>query len=137
MDAKSRAGASDAHDKVQIVDADDSCPALPIVEEGGQARAVIWPGIGARERSMHLIELAPGGRTIPMRHPMEAVYYVISGAARATDLSDDAVQEAVVGSMIFVEPDTRYVISADGEGASLVGGPCPPDPALYAGLADD
>ena len=28
---------------------------------------------------MHRIRLAPGARTIPQRHPMEAVYYVLSG----------------------------------------------------------
>lgn len=122
-------------DKVQIIDADDSCPLLPLVE-GGSARAVVWPGVGARERSMHLIELRGGGRTIEMSHPMEAVYYVLEGAVVAVDSSDGSRQDAIAGSMVFVQPGTPYVIAAEDGPARLVGGPCPPDPALYAHLAD-
>ncbi len=120
-------------DKVQVVDVDDSCPHLPLVE-GGTARAVIWPGTGARYRSMHLFELDPGGRTVEMRHPMEAVYYVIEGDAVAKDLRTGEQHRATMGGMIFVEPETPYVIRTDGNSTRLVGGPCPPDPSLYAGL---
>jgi quercetin dioxygenase-like cupin family protein len=122
------------NEAVQIVDADDTCPELPLVDGGGVARAVIWPGIGASLRSMHLVELEPGARTVPQRHPMEAVYYVIEGRAVAWDLADGASHRVGVGSMIFIEPETEYVISADGHRARFVGGPCPPDPDLYRHL---
>lgn len=119
--------------EVLVVDASaDGNPRLSIVEEGeGTAWAVIWPGMGATERSMHRISLASEGRTIPLRHPSEAVYYVISGAARVLDLADGSVQEIGPGSMVHVEAGTDYRFVADEAGAELVGGPCPPDPALY------
>lgn len=123
--------------QVQIIAADDSCPLLPLIDGEGTARAVIWPGVGATQRSMHLIELPPGGKTIRMQHPMEAVYYVLEGATIAADMSDSTRQEASTGAMIFVEPNTPYVISADGGPTRLVGGPCPPDETLYEGLIDD
>lgn len=122
-------------EKVQIVDMDSGCPELPLVE-GGTARAVIWPGIGAVYRSMHVLELEPHGRTIEMRHPMEAVYYVIAGDAVVSDPAAGESHTVTTGSMIFVEPDTSYVIAANGRAVRLVGGPCPPDPALYEGLMD-
>lgn len=125
---------SEVFDKVQIVDAGDGCPLLPLVDGEGEARAVIWPGVGASLRSMHLIELAPGAKTVPMRHPMEAVYYVIEGRAVATDLTDNSGQAIGIGSMIFVEPETEYVIAADGQRVRFVGGPCPPDFDLYRHL---
>jgi quercetin dioxygenase-like cupin family protein len=119
---------------VRVIDADDNCPVLPLVDGEGIARAVIWPGIGASLRSMHLVELSPDAKTVPMRHPMEAVYYVIEGRAVALDLDDDSANNVGAGSMIFVEPNTEYVIAADGQAVRLVGGPCPPDFDLYRHL---
>jgi quercetin dioxygenase-like cupin family protein len=135
--SQKRAWGSAEPGKVQIVDADETCPQLPLIQGGGSARAVIWPGVGASQRSMHLIELDAGARTVPMRHPMEAVYYVIEGRAEATDLGDGSSFNVGTGSMIFIEPKTQYVISADGEQVQIVGGPCPPDPSLYRHLGVD
>ena len=119
------------YEQIQVLDAGDSCPSLPLVDGEGSARAVVWPGVGAKHRSLHLFELPVGGRTVEMKHPIEAVYYVIAGTALALDLADGAEQTATTGSMIFIEPGTPYVISADGDHARFVGGPCPPDPSLY------
>jgi mannose-6-phosphate isomerase-like protein (cupin superfamily) len=121
-------------DKVQVVDVDGRCPILPIVDGDGVARAVIWPGMGATARSMHRITLNPGARTTLLRHPMEAVYYVISGVASIHDGSDGTSEQLRPGSMAFVEPDTAYMLAAGAERVELVGGPCPPDPSLYRHL---
>lgn len=126
-----KSGVTLNEDQVQIVSADGDCPELPIVSGEGSARAVIWPGMGAELRSMHLIELADGASTIDLRHPMEAVYFVIEGAGVAED--GDERHDVQTGCMIFVEPDTTYRIEARG-GLRLVGGPCPPDPSLYEEL---
>ena len=118
---------------VQVLDADVG-PELPIVEGEGRAHAIIWPGVGATMRSMHRISLGGGAATTELRHPGEAVYYVIEGAGEAVDPSDGESHDLVLGSMIHVEPGTAYVIRAGSEGLELVGGPSPPDPALYEGL---
>ena len=109
-------------------------PSLPLVEGEGSARAVIWPGIGARLRSLHRISLGAGARTVELRHAGEAVYYVIAGEGRALDGGDGSAQELVRGSMVFVEPGTSYRLAAGERGLELVGGPCPPDPKLYEGI---
>ncbi len=120
--------------EIQILDTDASCPALPIVEGAGEARAVVWPGMGAKMRSMHRISLEGGSRTIELSHPTEAVYYVISGTAEAGDASDGSRQTLVAGSFAHVDARTPYAIEAGDGGAELMGGPCPPDPAMYAHL---
>lgn len=120
--------------EVQILDTGPDCPLLPIVEGAGEARAVVWPGMGASMRSMHRISLGGGSRTVELTHPMEAVYYVISGGADAIDTSDGSRHPLIEGSYAHVEPGTPYVIEAGEEGAELMGGPCPPDPTLYAHL---
>lgn len=119
-----------AGDEIQVVDLEQG-PRLDIVDGNGDAHAVIWPGMGAQLRSIHRIDLAPRARTIPLRHPGEAVYYVMSGSGDALDADAGEAQPLRPGSMAHVDPETTYVFVAAEEGISLVGGPSPPDPALY------
>jgi quercetin dioxygenase-like cupin family protein len=123
-----------ASDEIQILPLDRG-PALSIVDGDGSAHAVVWPGMGAQLRSIHRVELRGGARTIEMRHPFEAVYYVIKGTGEAVDLDADERQRLRAGSMVHVDSGTKYVLSADGDGMSVVGGPSPPDQALYEGVA--
>jgi quercetin dioxygenase-like cupin family protein len=121
--------------EVRVLDAGEACPALPLVDGEGVARAVIWPGMGAELRSMHRIRLAPGARTIPLRHPMEAVYYVMRGAGAVSDPDDPHPRPLIEGAMVHVEPGTAYVLQAGAQGIEILGGPCPADARLYAGLS--
>ncbi len=118
--------------EVRVLDSGPSCPELPLVEGGGVARAVVRPEVGAEKRSMNLIRLKAAARTMTLSHPMEAVYYVMSGAGSVVDPADLAAQPLVVGSMVHIEPDTRYAFIAGPHGMEIIGGPCPADPALYA-----
>src|SRR5262245_55185299 len=120
--------------RVTVVSADDDHPSLPIVDGEGSARAVVWPGIGAQFRSMHQIVLGEGAATVPQRHPDEAVYHVTTGTAQVHDLDSDEVTDLRVGSMVHVEPDTGYVFRAGRGGTEIIGGPCPADLDLYAGI---
>jgi mannose-6-phosphate isomerase-like protein (cupin superfamily) len=117
--------------EVRVLRAADHGPVLPIVEGDGSARPIVWPGSGAAFRTMHRIELAGGSRTVPLKHAMEAAYYVIRGAGVVRDPDEDSAEPLVEGSMIFVEPGTAYQIEAGRAGMLLLGGPCPADPALY------
>ena len=118
---------------VKVLDASTG-PELSIIDGDGRAHAIIWPGMGAQMRSMHRISLADGAATTELRHPGEAVYYVIEGSGEAAEPSSDESQSIELGSMVHVEAETPYVIRAGAGGLELVGGPSPPDPALYASL---
>ena len=65
---------------------------------------------------------------------MEAVYYVMSGGAAAADPDNGQTADLVAGSMALIDPGTPYTFVAGDEGAELVGGPCPADPAMYLHL---
>jgi len=121
---------SAAHGEVAIVGGEDG-PELDIVEGEGSARAVIWPGMGARLRSMHRISLGPGSRTAELRHPADAVYYVIDGDGEARDREAGTDEPLVTGSMVHVDRGTAYELVAGAGGMEIVGGPAPADPALY------
>jgi quercetin dioxygenase-like cupin family protein len=101
---------------------------LDLVEGEGRAWAVVWPGTGAEQRSLHVLELGAGARTRELCHPSEAVYYVTDGAGA---VQEEGVEIALVpGSMVHCQPDAPYRFRAD-DALRLVGGPCPADPALY------
>lgn len=119
---------------VRVLPDDDSCPDLPIIERGGRAWAVAWPGVGSHLRSIHRISLVADGSTTALRHPMEAVYYVISGSATVHDVDLGIDYEVIAGAMILIDPGTRYRISAASDEVQIVGGPCPPDPGMYVHL---
>jgi quercetin dioxygenase-like cupin family protein len=121
-------------DPILVVDADQSCPRLSIVRNNGEAFAVVWPGVGANMRSMNRISLKAGGATVEMRHPSEAVYYVMAGEGLVNDRNAGSSDRLVEGSMFHVEPGTRYDCEAGAAGLELVGGPCPADPDLYQAI---
>ncbi len=100
---------------------------LDLVDGHGSARALVWPGVGAQMRSMHLVSLGAGARTRPQHHAGEAVYYVIAGGGRV------ARHDLTEGAMVHVAPGSEYVFEAGPQGLELIGGPSPPDPALYDG----
>ncbi len=121
-------------DRVCVFGLEPNSPGLPIVEGTGSAHAIVWPGVGAEIRSIHRISLGARARTTELHHPMEAVYYIIEGSGHVSDTDAASAGALIEGSMIFVEPDTSYVIEAGDDGLEVMGGPCPPDPALYANL---
>jgi quercetin dioxygenase-like cupin family protein len=120
---------------VRVLSDDPDHLELPLVEADGRAWAVVWPGVGAHLRSMHRLSLGAGGRTHLLGHPMEAVYYVISGAATVEGQGASSPMGLVAGSMVFIHPGSPYRFLGVEEGAELVGGPCPADPGIYTDLA--
>ena len=116
---------------VQVLPLRGAGPSLPVLAGDGSARAVIWPGTGATARSVHLIQLAPSSGTVRLRHPGESVYYVMDGSGTVTGDGPAGATPLVPGSMVHVGPGTGYRFSAGPGGLEIVGGPCPPDPALY------
>ena len=103
---------------------------LDIVECDGEAVALAWPGTGSFFRGMHRIDLAAGGRTKPLCHPGEAAYVVASGTVDVQG-HDPAAGRVEAPAVLFVPAETDYVLAST-DGAAVFGGPCPPDPALYA-----
>jgi quercetin dioxygenase-like cupin family protein len=124
----------DPSQEIQVVALEEG-PALDLVEGEGRAHAVIWPGMGAQLRSIQRIELSAGARTTVMQHPHEAVYYVIDGAGEVLETSSGEAQPLRPGSMAHIDLQTGYRFAAGEAGLSLVGGPSPPDPALYEAMA--
>lgn len=121
---------------VRVIDSAGGCPEIPIIAGAGNARVVMWPGNGAKYRSLQIITLDAGSRTIRLHHGSDAVYYVISGAGSITDLGLGEVSPLVEGAMVHIDAGDAYLFAAgDDQAMKLVGGPCPADESLYAGLA--
>lgn len=121
---------------MRVLDSDKESPDLPIIEASGEAHAVVWPGVGAVHRSMHIIKLHAEGRTKPLNHPSDAVYHVCEGTATVADPDSGDSFDVGVGAMLHIDAKTTYHITAGSNGALLIGGPCPPDAAMYEHLED-
>ena len=118
---------------MQVLSSREGGLPLSIVDGGGHAVAIVWPGMGGQYRSLHKIWLERGASTIRMKHASEAVYYVARGSVTVVDSTSRG--DAEEGAMVFLEPLTDYAFTALDDGVELVGGPCPPDPSLYESLA--
>ena len=99
----------------------------------GELRAIVWPGMGAQHRSMHYLHLAAGETSHTWRHPGEAVYYVVLGSGWFEDRSAGQRREVRAGLIVHLEAGTSYAVTA-WDALICVGGPCPPDSSLYAGV---
>ena len=121
---------------VQVLKLRSNGTELPIIDGVGTAQAVIWPGMGATERSINCVELEAGSSTVWLEHPMEAVYYAMSGTG--TVFGDDPLDESPLleGSIIHISDGSRYRFQAQEGGLTLFGGPCPTDPAMFDHLAN-
>ena len=118
--------------RVSIHDIEGDGPLLPILDGPGEVRAVIWPGMGAAHRSIHRYRIEPGGATIPLRHPGEAVFFVHAGEGEVEDPDSGDVHPLRVSEIVHVDAGTRYRFRCTGaEPLILLGGPAPPDPAMY------
>lgn len=108
---------------------DDSVPID--VGDGCRGRAVIWPGMGARHRSMHYLEIPAGESSRSFVHKeSEAVYLVKQGRGRFVDLDTGESHPVKADRMVYLEAGTRYRMEAD-DSMVCIGGPCPPDDTLY------
>jgi len=122
---------------VRVITPNEWAPPLEIVT-GGECRPIIWPGMGARERSLHHFTLPRGAGILPLQHPGEAVYYVMSGEVEVTEFTQasevDSPTLVPTGGMFHVEPGTAYAFSSVADVSVVIGGPCPVDESLYASL---
>jgi mannose-6-phosphate isomerase-like protein (cupin superfamily) len=120
---------------VRVVDSSLACPNLPIVEGTGNARAVLWPGNGAIYRTFHVIDLEAGAKTVELKHPSDAVYYVASGSGSVVDAAAGTRESLIEGAMVHIDAGDRYRLENEGAAPMrIIGGPCPADPAMYAHL---
>jgi len=110
---------------------------IPLIK-GGMAKAIIWPGMGAKFASMHYVEMKPGEENILHMHEYsEDVFYVVQGRGVVVDGNTGKEYPFEKGNFVYVEPGTIHAVKSFGpENFISVGGPAPPDTDLYikAGL---
>lgn len=121
-------------ESIQVVDAVHS-QEIPIVDGIGNAKVVIWPGMGARYRTFQMISLGDNSKTVQLCHPKsDAAYYVLKGQGKIVDIGTGQSQELGEGGMVHIDANDRYQFVAGSSGIELLGGPCPADTTLYTGL---
>lgn len=119
---------------IQVVDAVHT-QEIPIVEGDGNAKVVIWPGMGAQYRTFQVVTLGANSKTVQLCHPAsDAAYYVLKGQGRIVDLGTGETNDLSEGGMVHIDANDRYQFVASPDGMRILGGPCPADPSLYVDL---
>lgn len=121
-------------ESIQVIDAVHS-QEIPIVDGIGNAKVVVWPGMGAQYRTFQIITLGQHSKTVQLRHPKsDAAYYVFKGAGRVVDVTTGESQDLMEGGMVHIDANDSYQFVASASGMHVLGGPCPADVSLYAGM---
>ena len=96
---------------------------------GPDARAIIWPGVGAKHGTFNYFTLQPGESVPAHVHPYsEDLVYIVKGKALLIDEDKGKEYTAEPGWVFLIEPGTKHSARAVGNEPYVdVGGPCPPD----------
>jgi quercetin dioxygenase-like cupin family protein len=101
------------------------CPGV-IEGTAGTCQEILGTRSDNSLRSLYHFNLPAGSATIQLRHPVESVYYVISGSI-SISCATRAGGTLDAGGMLHVPPFGTYAFRAVRD-AVVVGGPCPVDP---------
>jgi quercetin dioxygenase-like cupin family protein len=117
---------------IRILHVDRDYVKIPLVP-GGDARAVVWPGMGAKNAGLHYVIMKPGQENVPHVHSLsEDIIYVIQGEGMAVDFDSGTEHPFTKGSVIYVSPGTNHTIRATGkEDYIVVGTLAPADTEMY------
>ena len=120
---------------IKILDVDKDYADLPLVKKG-VARAVVWPGMGAKYGSMHYFVMIPGEENLPHFHERsEDIFYIIQGKGAVMDLDKNIEYPIEEGCVVYIEPGTKHMVKSYGpKDLMTIGGPRPFDLKLYKGL---
>lgn len=117
---------------IRILRADREFVPLPGAA-GEESRAIVWPGMGARAGTIHFTTVQPGHSTQPRRFPnSELSFYAMQGRGKITDLDLFSEHPFDTMDMAHVLPGVLHQVANRGtDPLIIIGGPCPPEPALY------
>lgn len=119
------------NETVIVVRDEEGAVPVRLVPGADCAVALVWPGMGARFRSLHRVSLQPGVASLVLQHESDAVYYVVEGVAQLADPDTDEVLTCDAGSAVHIDAGTHYQFQAQSASATIVGGACPADLRLY------
>lgn len=124
---------------IKILDPEKDYVEIPLIK-GGMAKAIIWPGMGAKYGSMHYFVMKPGEENVLHSHSNEEdMFYVVQGNGVIVDATNGAEHKFKKGDFVYVAPNIVHAVKSLGpEDFISVGGPSPADMEIYikAGLLD-
>lgn len=118
---------------IKVINPEKEYVKLPYTQGKGIAKAVIWPGMGAKHGSMHYFLMEPGAKNVPHRHPVsEDMFYVLQGSGVIVDYDQNIEHPFTRGNFIYVPAGVNHAVHSEGPDDYIsVGGPCPIDHAMY------
>lgn len=117
---------------IKVLDINKDYVEIPIVKSG-RAKAIVWPGMGAKNCAMHYVVMKPGEENIPHVHRnSEDIIFVIQGKGVVVDLSNGVELEFGPRSVIYIPPGIVHQVKNSGTDDYIaVGVQSPFDMDLY------
>lgn len=123
---------------VKVLRPDKDFVLIPFIKGSGQAKAIIWPGMGAKYGSMNYFVMKPGEQNVPHLHEnAEDMFYIAQGQGVIIDYDAKQEHSFEKGCFVYVEPGTMHAAVSHGPDDYIsIGGPSPIDYEMYrkAGL---
>lgn len=100
---------------------------------GGNGKAVVWPGMGAKHCALHYVVMKPGENNIPHVHTAtEDVIYVLQGEGFVENGDTGEQTPFKQGQVIFVPVGVKHAVQArGGQDYIAVGAQAPFDLEFY------
>ena len=104
---------------------------------GGTMRFVHWPGSGSNDIALHYLELEPGEAFAEHQHE-DSIDIITLIQGKGEIFSGDEVFQVEAGQSIYVPPKTMHGARNTGDETFIsIDVLTPPDPVMYAELAED
>lgn len=105
---------------------------------GGNGKAIVWPGMGAKNLAMHYVIMKPGQNNVPHAHPhSEDIIFVIQGEGIVENGDTGEEMPYKEGNVIYIPAGVPHAVKAKGSRDFIaVGAQAPFDLEFYkrAGL---
>jgi quercetin dioxygenase-like cupin family protein len=112
---------------IRVYHRDEASVRLPMI--AGDARLVVWPGVGAISANMNYVMMQAGEANVPHRHPVsEDTIVIFAGEGTIANLDSGTTHHFAGGQVVHVPVGVQHQVRADrGSSIESVGGPCPAD----------
>lgn len=123
--------------KIRRLDVNKDYKELSILDGKGVARAIIYPGMGAKYASLNYFVMKPGSKNTAHVHARsEDVIYVIQGQGIIKETETGNELRFKKGDILFIPEGVYHQVIPDGDEDYIgIGGPQPVDDSIFKDLS--
>lgn len=117
---------------IRILDVNKDYVEIPLLKSGKKAKAIVHPGMGAKNGALNYVVMETGDENILHVHPnSDDVIYIVQGEGIVVD-GDGNEKNFKQENVIFIPAGTFHAVKARGTQTYMaIGGPQPADTGMF------